>query len=300
MTMINEKKLLHQMINLDYKNIKIVNYELIWKKHIFTVKGRLKTCECPSCHKRTSKRKWLHETLLKPLRKHMYFSDGKMVEFRLIKRYFRCVKCGIAFMERFHFEAEKGERTRQFEDFVKYSWWHMSWNQIARNTQSCPWLVHDITKTIDPEQLNKQWLEIMKWLDKIYLGIDEHSFRGRDMVLIITDIKAKKVLAILEKITNDALEKRFIDLPNEVREKIVWLSTDMNKGYKNVVEKKVHGVVSTVDKYHLVQEANKMVDDVRKMNVWLVKMWFMKEEDFIKNKKVTKKLLAKKKEEMRN
>ncbi len=275
--------------------MKIINYELVWDKHIFTVQGKLKTCECPVCHKRTSKRKDYSETLLKPLRKHMYFSDGKTVELRLIKRYFKCVHCGSAFMERFEFEAKKWERTKTFENFVTYSWWHMSWNQIAKNTQSCPWLVYDILKTIDPEQLNKQGVKIMEWLEEIYLGIDEHSFRGRDMVVVITDIKAKKVLAVLDDTTNNTLKAWFSSLSLETKEKIKWVSTDMYKWYKNVVEWEIPWVVSTVDKYHLVQEANRMVDDVRKMNIWLIKMWFMKEKDFIKNKKVTKKLLTKKK-----
>ena len=227
----------------------------------------------------------------------MYFSDRKTVELRLIKRYFKCKKCDSWFMERFEFEAKKGERTKTFENFVTYSWWHMSWNQIAKETQSCPWLVYDILKTIDPEQLNKQGIKIMEWLEEIYLGIDEHSFRGRNMVVVITDIKAKKVLAVLDDTTNNTLKAWFSSLSLEIKEKIKWVSTDMYKWYKNVVEWEINWVVSTVDKYHLVQEANRMVDDVRKMNIWLIKMWFMKEKDFIKNKKVTKKLLTKKKEE---
>jgi transposase len=107
------------------------------------------------------------------------------------------------------------------------------------------------------------------------------------------------VLAVLDDTTNKTLKAWFSSLSLEIKEKIKWVSTDMYKWYKNVVEWEIQWVVSTVDKYHLVQEANRMVDDVRKMNIWLVKMWFMKEKDFIKNKKVTKKLLAKKKEETR-
>jgi transposase len=103
------------------------------------------------------------------------------------------------------------------------------------------------------------------------------------------------VLAILDDTRNNTLKAWFSSLSKEIQEKIKWLSTDMNKWYKNVVEWQIHWVVSTVDKYHLVQEANRMVDDVRRMNIWLIKMWFMQEEDFIKNKKVTKRLLAKKK-----
>jgi transposase len=40
------------------------------------------------------------------------------------------------------------------------------------------------------------------------------------MVLVITDIKAKKVLAILNDTTNETLTKRFNDLSEEIKNKI--------------------------------------------------------------------------------
>jgi len=288
----------YEIVWLDHKVIKVTWYEKTEKKHILTIKGNRKTCECPSCHKQTKKRDWLHEMIMVPLWKHMLMSDGNMVELKLIRRRFRCSNCGISFMEKFYFEAENGERTKTFEDFVKFSRGHMSWAQIARNTQCSPWTTHKILSEIDENKLNKRWIEIMNELKEIYLGIDEHSFHGRDMVLVITDIKAKKVLAILNDISKETLTNRFNELSDEIKNKIKWISTDMNKWYKNVAEEKIPGIIGTVDKYHLVQEANKMVDTVRVMTIWLTKMWFMTEEDFIKHKKVTPGMI-KKKEKMR-
>lgn len=285
----------YEIMWFDEKKVKVTWYEKQDKKHILELKGKAKSCNCPVCGKKTTKRDWLHEVRMKPLWKHLLLSDGNMVELLLYRRAFRCTKCWISFMEKFDFEAEKWERTKTFEDYVKFARGHMSWSQIARNTQCSDWLIHDILKDIDPDALNKRGLEIMEELEEIYLGIDEHSFRGRDMVLVITDIKEKKVLAVLEDITNDSLSQWFQELTESIKDKIQWISTDMNKGYKNVAEKYVKDIVGTVDKYHLVQEANRMVDDVRRMNIWLIKMGFMKEEDFLKNKRVTKSLLAKKK-----
>jgi transposase len=82
---------------------------------------------------------------------------------------------------------------------------------------------------IDENKLNKRGIEIMNELKEIYLGIDEHSFHGRDMVLVITDIKAKKVLGILDDTRNETLTKRFNELSEEVKNKIKGISTDMNK-----------------------------------------------------------------------
>jgi transposase len=90
-------------------------------------------------------------------------------------------------------------------------------------------LTHNILSKIDEEGLNKRGIEIMNELKEIYLGIDEHSFHGRDMVLVITDIKARKVLAILDEITNESLTKWFNGLSNEIKDKIKGISTDINK-----------------------------------------------------------------------
>ncbi len=299
-TLKSENDMFYEIVGLAWTRIKVTWYEKQDKKHILTVKGKYKTCECPMCGKKTSKRDGYHEVTMKPLWKHILMSDGNMIELRVVRRAFKCKKCRISFMERFAFEAEVGERTKAFEEYVKYARGHMSGNQIAKNTQCSGWLIHSILKDISPDDLNNSWLKIMENLDEIYLWIDEHSFRGRNMVLVITDIKAKKVLAVLEDITNWTLRDWFNSIPDEIKNKIKGISTDMNKLYKNVAEEKIEGIVWTVDKYHLVQEANRMVDEIRILTIWLTKQWFMKEEDFLKNKNVTKKLLKKKKEAKRN
>jgi hypothetical protein len=85
------------------------------------------------------------------------------------------------------------------------------------------------------------------------------------------------------------------DLPEDIKDKVVWVSSDMNKWYKNVVEQEYPNVLSTVDKYHLFQEANKMVDDVRQLNTWLIKMWFIKPVDLVKHWRIPSELLRGKK-----
>jgi hypothetical protein len=60
----------------------------------------------------------------------------------------------------------------------------------------------------------------MKSLKKIFLGIDEHSFHGRDYVLVITEIKERKPLAILPDNKIETLKKRLKDLPPETKDKI--------------------------------------------------------------------------------
>lgn len=292
----NEKTIIYDLLDLDAREVKVVNYEAIEKECIFTIKWKKKSCMCPMCHKKTTLRQDLRETLLENKWYHMRFSNGKIVALRLIKRYFKCKRCKTSFMEKFYFEPQNGQHTLAFEKYVINAWWYMSGNQVARNTWLSPQKIHSILGKIDPETITKQWIQLMNWLEHIYLGIDEHSFHGRDMVMIITELKEKKVLAILEWTTNEILVWWLKALPLGIKDKIVWLSIDMSRWYKWAVESVIPHVITTVDKYHLVQEANRMVDEVRKLNTWLIKAWYVKESDLIKHKKIPAHAIKEKKE----
>lgn len=287
--------MMHDILKLDSKKIKIINFEDWWRTLFFTIKGINRYVECPMCKCKTDKRQDRLEHLQKPTWKHIYLSDNRMIELRLVRRYFRCHKCWSHFMEKFDFEVEKWNHTKHFESDVMVERGYMSWCQIARNTQCSAKKIHSILHNIDPEAINKQWLEIMNSLKQIFLGIDEHSFHGRDYVLVITEIKERKPLAVLPDNKIETLKKRLKALPNEVKDKITWITTDMNKWYKNVVEWEHPNILSTVDKYHLFQEANRMMDDVRNLNTWLIKMWFVQPIDLVKHGKVPKELMKGKK-----
>lgn len=287
--------MMHDILKLDSKKIKIVDYEDSWKTLFFTIKGINRYVECPTCKCKTDKRQDRLEHLQKPTWKHIYLSDTRMIELKLIRRYFRCHKCGSHFMEKFDFEVPQWNHTKNFEQDVMIARWHMSGCQIARNTQCSPQKIHSILHGLDPEAISKQWIELMKRLDKIFIGIDEHSFHGHDYVLVITEIKERKPLAVLKDNKLETLKKRLKALPEDIKPKITWISSDMNKWYKNEFEREYPNILSTVDKYHLVQEANRMMDDVRQLNTWLIKMWLVKPDDLVKHGKNLGELLKGKK-----
>jgi hypothetical protein len=60
----------------------------------------------------------------------------------------------------------------------------------------------------------------MEELNEIYLWVDEHSFSGHDMVLIITELKTWKLLAVLDWITKEKLEKWIWNIPLKYHNKI--------------------------------------------------------------------------------
>lgn len=278
--------ILYDIVNLNAKEYMIAWSKVTWTTIIFDILGRNKKCVCPKCWSKTDKRQDLSLHVWKIPLKHIRLSDERELQILPHRRYFRCSKCRCSFLEKFNFEAEEWLHTKAFDEYVKFARGHMSGQQIARNTR-CSWFkIHKILKTIDSKMIEKKWMEYMQNAKEIYLWIDEHSFHGRDMVLVICDIKEKRLIAVLPDNRQETLRRWLHDIPITIQKKILWVSTDMHKTYLQTVKSVIPYVLSTIDKYHLIQEANRMVDDVRQLNKWLLKMNFAKVDDIIKTGKV--------------
>jgi transposase len=96
------------------------------------------------------------------------------------------------------------------------------------------------------------------------LGIDEHSFRGRDMALTITNITERKLLAIGKDNSIGTLIGYLKKIPEK---QVKEVCIDMDSGYLNALIKYLPTAVITVDKYHVIAYANRMVDQVRRIVV---------------------------------
>jgi len=290
----NNINIISNILNLNLKKYKILSCN-IEKENIleFHIKWIERYCTCPQCWLKTDKRQDLKEYKQKKNLKHIIMSDWKIIEIKPIKRFFKCINCKSEFLERFDFESSNGFHTHDFEKYVISSWGYLSWPKIAELSKSNVWRIYNILNNIDTSKLNENWLKVLKELDEIYLWIDEHSFSWNNMILIITELKTKKLIALLPKITKESLDDWIKSLPLKIQIKVKWFSTDMNKWYRNSLKNIVWNPDFSVDKYHLFQEANRVVDDVRQLNLWLVRMNLVKIEDVVKYWKSPKKLTKK-------
>lgn len=231
-----------------------------------TVKKRRKTGNCPRCGKRTKK---LHEQKIYEKKgvKHLFTSDGKEIRLKLLKRQYRC--CGDTFFERFSFEAG-GWYTKTFEQYILQEWKHLSVLELSRRTGVSDHALWRMINGIDVHQMAQEGMQYLDTLEEIHLGLDGHSFRGHDMVMMVTEVKTRKVVAILEAETNACVRLWLNQLPPRVLMKIRSFVIDMKAGVKYTIKKTIGGnVIEVVDHYHVVQEANKMVDEVRRLGNWL-------------------------------
>lgn len=297
----NNITVIEDILNISCEEkIKITNYFNIWgKKLIFEIESQSNSVVCPCCSRRTSKRQDYVLYRQKTTLKHIVLSDNRIIELCPKRRYFRCSHCKDQFFEKFSFESKKWYHTIAFESYILASWWYLSWSEVWRLCWISSSKVYMITQHIDVWKLNERGLKIMEELDEINLWIDEHAFRWKDMILIITELKKKEVLAILHWITNEILESWINSLSPEIQTKIVWFSTDMNKWYRWVIERLLKHPLHVVDKYHLVQEANRMITAVLDVNIWAMKMWFLQEKDLIQFWKIPRSLSKEQKEKLK-
>jgi transposase len=274
--------LFRKILNLNWKKVTIIWFYEESKKIIFKIRWKYNNTTCPHCGFNTNKRqdKKLHkQNRLVP---HMPYGWDKMIFLELYKRYFRCTNCNTRFYEKFDFESVAWKYTIHFEQYVQWNWWFNSWNKIAELYQASWSVIYSILERIEPELINKRWMKIIEELDEIYLWVDEHSFSGHDMVLIITELKTWEILAVLDWITKEKLEKWIWSIPLKYHEKIKGFSTDMNKGYANSLTEIIWKPIHTVDKMHLFMEANRVIDDVKDISRHTLAFCFVTPEDAAK------------------
>lgn len=279
----NSLSFFRNILNLNWKKVKIFWIFEESKKIIFKIRWKYNNTVCPHCWSNTNKRqdKELHKQ--SKLLPHMPYGWDKMIFLELHKRYFRCNKCNKRFYERFSFESEYWKYTSDFEQYIQWNWWFVSWNKLSSLYQTSNCVIDSILDRIDPEMINKKWIEIIKSLDEVWLWVDEHSFSGRDMILIITELKTKDILAVIDWITKEKLDDWiWKTLPLKEHKKIKGYNTDMNKGYAKSLAKICGNPIGWVDKYHLWQEANRVVDYVRDISINSLSMNFVKLEDIHK------------------
>jgi transposase len=100
--------------------------------------------------------------------------------------------------------------------------------------------------------------------EKFVLGVDEHSYRGRNLVLTVTNITAKKLLLVGK---DDRLATLAEFLQKADQKRISEVCIDMKMGYRNTIERELPGMKVTVDKFHVIAYANKNMDEVRSVVV---------------------------------
>jgi transposase len=210
---------------------------------------------CPHCTSSTAK---VHQYKTRKIKHSIW--QGRQVILHLRFRRFYCNRCQKAFTEYIH-GFDRRRTTENFRSILIKEMSRNSLSYVQQNNDISPPVLYAVLKENHEKFKEINWEEQG---EKFVLGIDEHSYRGKNLVLTATNITKKKLLLVGK---DDRLATLAEFLKKSDQKRISEVCIDMKMGYRNVIEKELPKAKITIDKFHVVAYANKNLDEVRSIVV---------------------------------
>jgi len=246
------KKSIIKMLNLQGVLVGKIDVLEDEKQVIVPCRGARRTAVCPICGASSKK---VHQTKTRKVKHGML--NYRQVILKLAVRRFKCRHCQKVFTESFpgiSRDRSSANLKIQMLDWLRRN----SFNFIGEQFKVSPaTLVRYLLKMTGDIEINWAAADITK------LGIDEHSFRGHYLIITITDLSNKKLLAVLKSDSQAALERFIREIPDEYRAKIDEVCTDLRSSYKTVVEKMLPQARLTADRFHVEMLARRALEEIR-------------------------------------
>jgi transposase len=135
------------------------------------------------------------------------------------------------------------------EQIIKALKYRVSINEVAKrygiSHTTVTRILRSYNATIDWE----------KFEGDLRLGIDEHSFRGYDMVTSVRELTTHTQLGFIYPDRKETLKEFLRKLP--IKDKIKEVSVDMKSSYINSVREELPHAKIVLDHFHVVQDANR-------------------------------------------
>lgn len=246
---------LSQLLGLS--KFKIIKCEKSPDKILFHVKLKRKTGICPRCGKRS---KLVHEHRPPSTIKHITLGIRK-THLVVYKRRFYCKVCSKPFTEKVPMVNIGARHTNLLEEEVIEKLKDMSFVNTKRKTGvDYRSQVKILKKFMKPFEAN--WKRESK-MKSFSLGMDGHSFSKHDMVLTITNLDIPRVVSILHTDKKSDIDKFLNNIPQDIKQKISAICIDMSAGYYSSLKKHLPFSKVVIDKFHIIQDANKRIDQER-------------------------------------
>lgn len=224
---------------------------------------RRKTGTCLSCLKRT---KLIHQ---RKVRKVLHEIIGiQRIYLVLICRYFYCKTCKKHFREEIPFLLGRKRRTRNIAASIVSRLKKESFRSTTEVTGISYHGLRDcLISTVNPFLPN--WTDNEK--KPFALGIDEHYARKNRYVLSVTNLTARKPITFLPTDSSLVLKQFINHIPPEIKNKIKEVCCDIHDGYIYAVEKELPQAAIVIDHFHLIQDANRRLNQARLIEQDMIK-----------------------------
>jgi transposase len=221
---------------------------------ILSCRGAKRIAKCPACGCGTKR---VHQVSRRKI-KHGVL-DHKIINLDLKVRRFKCSHCQHVFTEKFpgiDRRRTSANFRRQLLDWLRRN----SFRYIGQKFNISPATLTRCVLEINGD-IEVDWSQA----NVTKLGIDEHSFRGKRLVITVTDLSNKKLLAILKGDSQACLEDFLRQIPRKYRANINEVVTDLRESYRAVINRYLPEASHTADRYHVETLARRALDDIRQV-----------------------------------
>ena len=214
---------------------------------------RRKTARCPKCNKRSNT---LYENGGSRRVKHSRY-EGRPVSVLVPKRRFFCAFCRLPFSERIGWVSSRGRTTNGFSTETISALRNSSFSAIQDMYETSYQFLSKNLKKLD---MSVPWPE-----GELILGFDEHSYAKRHMMVTVTELKTKTLLAILPHYSKEAVAEYLSSRAEEEIGRVKELCFDMKFKQRKTVESFFPEASTVVDKFHVLSYLTSLIDSDRKI-----------------------------------
>lgn len=246
------KKDIIKLFNLQGVLVDNIKFDDKNKQIILNCRSPRVYVKCPDCSKSSKKVRQRFKRLIK----HSTLDD-KIVILKITVRKLECKNCNNLFREQF-LGIDRRRTTPNFR-LQLLSWLQRnSFSYIASKFKiSSSTLVRyllDINGDIKIDWANINCTKI---------GIDEHSFRGKKMLITITDLTNKKLLAILHGDSKEEIRKFLMSIPDKYLKLINEACSDLRSSFKSIIKECLPQAIHTADRFHVEVLFRRALDEIR-------------------------------------
>ncbi len=218
-----------------------------------------KWATCPHCGQGTGH---LHSRGKKDHRWYHGRVNRRRIFLQARLRRFWCPDCQRAFTETYPGIRLRARRTEQAEREVLEELRTGTFGALHKRFGVAYRTAAKALQRFVPRQLDLA--KLVRDVPEVALSIDEHSFRGRDLVITVALLQPRRQLvAILDDDRQATLRAYLQGLPEDVRAKIRWVCIDFKPSYRTVVQQVLPQARVVVDHFHVIQDANRRLDQAR-------------------------------------
>ena len=219
------------------------------------IESKNQKATCPHCGLESDKLHQNHRHLVKDLP-----ISGQPVYLQVNRRQFKCNNCRKPFSEELDFVASKRTYTKRLAENILEQLKEGDILNVSRRNdvteEEIQRMIEDIAEEITEPDLSK--------LKR--LGIDEIALvKGqKNYCAVLVNLDTGKLIAILEKRTQEELKKTLTGWGKEVLEQIEEVSIDLWLSYKNLVKELMPSAEVVADRFHVMKQINQELDEQRR------------------------------------